>query len=502
MNTNKSKIFALFFILALITMNNTLPLMAAPYILGELGGSNDIGFYAVTFYSIGNALGVPLGRLCIGRMLPANFFLFMLSCSASLAFLGAFAPDYPYFLALRLLQGVAAGTLFPMITMVFSQLTTKEDADRLSYTVVTIFTVAPSVGAGLGGWIAYDYHWQWLFMANVLLFLASALFLKLQLPKLIFEKTPFDPVGYIVYILSITSISLAITMGQQLDWFRSDLINALFFVGILSLFFFIPWELSHPHPILDFRLLKNFVFSFALFNLAILFSAYFGMVILLAFWLNLWVNYTPLWIGLILGTMAIAGFFPRLLFYKGYERSDTRIPLVISIALLALSTFHTIYFNVDIDFPRIAISRVVAGFGLAFFLAPLYRLCFHTFPSVHLLPVINFFQLTRVLSGGLGAAFYITLWQRRQAFFHDRLGSQLTPFSPNTHHYYTAASELPPPGLPTPTSATAELADLLDRQSTALALDDCFYLMTLLLCSLFVFLLFTYRRSGFTPPRP
>lgn len=502
MNRNKAKMFVLFFVLILITMNNTLPLMTAPYIVGGLGGSNDIGFYTVTFYSIGNALGVPLGRLCVGRISPANFFLLILSCSSCLALLCAFSSHYPYFLVLRLLQGVAAGTLFPMITIVFSRLTTREDSDRISYIVVTIFTVAPSVGAAIGGWIAYDYHWQWLFLANVLLFFGSAFFLKFQLPRLTLEKTPFDTVGYIFYILSISSISLAITMGQQLDWFRSDLINFLFFLGILSLLFFIPWELSHPHPILDFRLLKNFVFSFALFNLTILFSAYFGMVILLAFWLNLWVNYTPLWIGLIIGTMAIAGFFPRLLFYKGYERSDSRIPLAFSIALLALSTFHTMYFNVDIDFSRIAFSRVIAGFGLAFFLTPLYRLCFHTFSSIHLLPVINFFQLTRVLAGGLGAAFYITLWQRRQAFFHDRLGSQLTPFSPNTHHYYTAASQLSPHGLPTSTSATVELANLLDRQSTALALDDCFYLMTLLICSLFFLLLLTYRRSGFAPPRP
>ncbi|MES2345753.1 MAG: DHA2 family efflux MFS transporter permease subunit [Chlamydiota bacterium] len=491
---NKLLFFVFFLTLGLVTVNNTLPLMAAPYIVGELGASNDISFYVVTFYSIGNALGVPLGRGAMGRLQPCVFFLIILSLLAAVSFLTTMATSYSSFIALRLLKGILGGTVFPVISTLLSAIASEKQKTRITYTIVTIFTVVPAIGAACGGWISYDYHWQWLFQTNVPLCLICGVYLyqRLRGCTVVLEKVPFDTVGYVFYVVSILAISISLTMGQQLDWFRSPVITALSVLGVITGGFFVLWECNHPYPILDFRLLKNFAFTFALFNLGVLFSAYFGMVILLAFWLTLWVNYTPIWIGLIMGTMAIAGILPRLLFVEGYEKMDTRYPIIISTLLLALSSFHTMFFSVDIDLGRIAFSRVIAGFGLAFFLSPLFRICFHTFPQEKTLPVVGFFQLVRVLSGGLGAAFYSILFQRRQVFFHERLGEKLNVFSSNTKEYFNNAALLNIEGR----SAVAELGNLLDRQATALALDDCFYLMVWILIGLFVLTLFTFFYSS------
>jgi DHA2 family multidrug resistance protein len=499
MKDDKPLFFVFFVALALVAMNNTLPLMSSPYIVGDLGASNDISFYVVTFYSIGNAIGVPLGRGSIGRMKSEWFFLIVLFLFACFSSWAAVVTDYPSFIILRLVQGVLGGTLFPVISTLFTALAPQEKKRSITYTIVTIFTVVPAMGAACGGWISYDYHWQWLFHANVPIFLGSGLFLykRLKHYSLSLEKTPFDRVGYVFYVLSLSALSISWTMGQQLDWFRSPIIVVLSFVGVLTGLFFVLWEWNHPHPILDLRLLKNFAFSFALINLGVLFSAYFGMVVLLASWLSLWVNYTPIWIGLIMGTMAIAGILPRLLFSEGYERMDTRFPLAISIILLALSSLHTMFFNVDIDLKRIAFSRIVAGFGLAFFLTPLFRICFHTFSEEKALPVVGFFQLVRVLAGGLGTAFYSTMFLRRQVFFHQRLGGDLTAFSSNTKGYFAHAAQLNIKG----EESLAELGNLLDRQATALALDDCFYFMLWILIALFLFTVLTFfsPRQSFFP---
>lgn len=501
MQGNRGIFFAFFSALVLVTMNNTLPIMAGPYIVGELGGSNQIAFYGVTFYSIGNALGVPLGRRCLGRVRPELFFIIVCCSFAILSVFTAFVQHYPVYLIFRVILGVVAGTVFPFISGIFGILSKNQDKDRISYTMITIFTVAPATAAAFGGWIAYDYHWQWLYYLNFPLFMICGFYLwnHLRQRNFFLEKAPFDIVGYIFYALTISVLGSVVTLGQELDWFRSPLITGMTVCGLMSMLFFIMWELYHPYPILDLRLLKNLAFSFALFNLALLFSAYFGMVILLSLWLNLWVNYTPIWIGLIIGTMAVAGFLPRLLFWEGYERMDTRWPLAISILLLALSSYHTMLFNIEIDLKRIAVSRIIAGFGLAFFLSPLFRLSFHTFKAAKTMTIVNYFQLTRVLSGGLGAAFYSTMWQRRQAFFHDRLGSQLTIYSKETHEYYDKATQIDIHGQ----QANAELANLLDRQSTALALDDCFYFMYWVMLGLLILIIvtFCFPKASFFPEK-
>ncbi len=286
-------------------------------------------------------------------------------------------------------------------------------------------------------------------------------------------------------MISIVFIGTVLTVGQELDWFRSDLIIFLTIVGSISLVFFILRSLSVQYPILELRLLKQFYFSFGLLHVAILFATYFGMVILLGLWLKLYVNYTPNWIALIIGTMALGTWVPIAI---NYLAKDTRKPLAVALVFLALSSFYTTYFNVDIDFNRLAFSRILAGVGLALFLQPLFRLSTKTILPTHLPDALSFFHLARLLGSGLGASLFVILWHRRQVFFQSRLGSRLTDFSEITTQFFERAKLHYLQGK----QALAQLDFYLERQATALALDDCFFLMGWIIVALIIFVTFTF----------
>jgi DHA2 family multidrug resistance protein len=410
----------------------------------------------------------------------------------------AIAPTYALFNACRFLQGFVSGPFYVLCFYLFSLLQPQGKGKIFSSISLMIFTVGPVIGACWGGWVAYEWGWRWIFSLNVLPLLLLAAFLHHRLKgldALALPKTPFDGIGYLSYFVGIFCVSVAAITGQELDWLRSPLIVTLAGIGIPSLVFFFLWELLHPHPLLDLKLLKRPTLFFALFNLAILFSAYFGMIILLSLWLKLWVNYTPDWIAALLGIMALTGLFPFFLIDKRANRIDNRIFLSLAIIFLILSCLHTMVFNVEIDFGRIATSRLFAGIGLCFFLPPIFRLCFHNLQGEEMLHALGLFQVTRALASGLGASLYAVLWQRRQVFFHDRLGSQLTPFSQQTQTFFEGAEAL---GLPKET-ATAQLGFYLDREATSLALDDCFYLMAWILIGLLMTFALTFfaRRGSF-----
>lgn len=105
-----------------------------------------------------------------------------------------------------------------------------------------------------------------------------------------------------------------------------------------------------------------------------------------------------------------------------------------------------------------------------------------------MLHTLGLFQITRALSSGIGASVYDIVWQRRQVFFHDRLGSDLTPLSSQTQEYFIKAKSI---GLP-PEKALAQLEYYLQRESSSLALDDCFWLMAWILIGLLVTFAFTF----------
>ncbi|MBS0603937.1 MAG: DHA2 family efflux MFS transporter permease subunit [Verrucomicrobia bacterium] len=491
-----SLFIAFFCVLFSVIFNYTLSIMASPYIVGELGGSNDIATYTVTFFALGNALGVPLGRTLLNRIGTARFLVSAMLLFTLFSWTCAIAPTYPFFNASRFLQGFVSGPFYALGFHLFSSLQPTEKKGLFTSISLSIFTVGPVIGACWGGWIAYEWDWRWCFYFNIpfLLFLAAFLHRRLKgFDAQVIRPTSFDGVGYLVYFIGIFSLGFAVITGQELDWFRSSLIIVLFSIGIPSLLFFIFWEFNHPNPILYLNLLKNPVLLFALFNLAVLFSAYFGMIILLSLWLKLWANYTPDWIAALLGTMAITGLFPMFLIDRRIARIDNRIFLALSIIFLAISCFHTMIFNVEIDLERIVFSRLLAGLGLALFLAPIFRLAFHSLPEEKNLHVLGLFQVTRALASGLGAAVYAVMWQRRQVFFHERLGSRLTPGSEQTQTYFAGAENL---GLEGET-ATAQLDYFVQREATSLALDDCFYLMAWILLGVLLTFIFTF----FAKPR-
>ncbi|MBS0625265.1 MAG: MFS transporter [Verrucomicrobia bacterium] len=482
--------FCIFCALFLAIFSFTLTNMAAAYIVSSLGGSTDIASYTITFYGLGNVISVPLGkplsqRVGIGRLFPILLILFTF-CSI----LCATAPNYALFLGCRFLQGFMAGPFYFMIQFVLNKITPPEKKENVTVIIITLFTLVPVLGACWGGWIAYDFVWQRSFFMGMpfILALAAGMHHNLKKVDLTLQKTPFDKVGFFFFFWGVLLLGFAVATAQEFDWYRSSRLIGSFSAGVLCFVFFLLWSWKYPYPILKLRLFKNWLLSYSLFNLAFLFSAYFGMVILLSLWLNLYANYTPDWIGGLIGAMAFAALFPMILIKK-YSHLDPRLPLAISLFFFVISCFYTTIFSVEIDFHRILISRILAGLGLAFFLPPLFQICFNCCPPDDAYEVMSLFQITRILACSLGVAAYTTTWQRRQVFFHERLGEQLTPLSTETQQFFVKAKQF---FNLAGKQAQAQLETFLDRQAHALALDDVFYAMAWILTVVLAILFLTF----------
>lgn len=491
---NKTFLFiALYSALFFAIFSFTLTIIASIYIASDLGGSTDIAIYTVSFYGIGNAVGIPLAGT-FRQTSPVKKIHRCLLLFALLSLLCGLARGFYPLLALRFLQGVAVGPIYIFANQLLSGLIPKGKKPLFTTISLTMFSTVPILGACWGGWIAYDYHWRTPFFINAMILLLIAEYLRIRLKNYepAIKSREFDRIGYLFYAVAVVSISFFLITGQQLDWFRSNGLIVVLTVGIISLLFFILWSLYHPSPLFNRDLFKDPVFIYGLFNLMFLFATYFGIVVLLAFWLNLYVNYTPIWVATLLGIMAVAGSIQAYLIGRWLGRGDARIPLALSLIVLAISCFYTTIFNEYIDFDRIAFSRLFAGFGLIFFLPPLFKLCCHLYLEERSVAAVSIFQIVRVISSSLGVILYITLWWRRRTFYHDRLGSTLTPFSEQTRAFFREAQNINLTG----TAADAQLNLILERRATALALDDCFFLMGWILVGLLVLLASTLFWPG------
>lgn len=480
----------LYFLIFLMVFNFTSSIMGGGYVVGSLGGADEISMYGVSFFGLGNAstfafgseLAKRFGRIQTLRFAVLLFFFFMFFCG--------YASTFFLFVLMRFFAGVASGVFLPLSLSLINEHMPSHKKNRSLAFLAILMTITPVLGACFGGWIAYDFIWSWIFYCQLPFIALSLIILCLHKakPPVTDGSVPsFDWIGFIFYLLAVGSFVSAISMGQQLDWFRSPLICVLLTIAGIAAIFFIIWEWNHEAPFMELTLFKNPVFSICVFSLTFLFSAYFGMIILLSLWLHIEVNYTPLWIALIISHMLLAGAVLFIAMEKSLEKTTSFSTISMAIIFFAISCFYSTYFNAEIDFKRLAIARIFAGFGLAFFLFPLLLLCCKALPKEKELRGLAIFQSARLLSGSLGSVVYATVWFRRKIFYHERLGEQLTAYSELTDQFFYDVSLF---GFVEPQSNSL-LETALLQQASALALADCFYLMGwIMLGVLFVILLY------------
>ena len=232
-------------------------------------------------------------------------------------------------------------------------------------------------------------------------------------------------------------------------------------------------------PVIDLSFFADPMIGFSLICLSILFGLYFAIITLLANWLTFDVRFTPTWIAVLIGQMGLAGLLPRFIIEERLGRIHPIVWIALATILLSISCFYTATFNEEINFGRIIFSRIVAGFGLALFLPPIFQLLQSECPPHRWISLFEIFQTVRNIACALGVSIFMIIWQRRIVFYHERLNETISHQSNAGAVYFNTYQTLHVPG-----SNTERLNELLDRQASSLALDDVFYVMGWILLGL------------------
>lgn len=481
---------ALFTSLFLAIFYSTVTNMAGIYIVSELGGSIDISVYALVAFGLGNTLTIPIANPLADRLGPIYLLIGGLLVYTLFSVLCGLAETFVWFNIFRFGLGLASGLFFILFRRLIIDWMPASSLEKHLFFMTLMYAIVPVFGASFGAWLAYENYWRWIFHLNAPISFFLALYFWIYYRHLNCKaKTivPFDGVGYLFFVIGIGCLVSAATLSQQLDWYRSPTLVFLTLAGVPSLLFFLLWEWRWPTPFLEISLLRSPLLSYALLNLAVLFSAYFGMIILITLWLNIYANYTPWWITALIGTMAVASIIAYLLKIL-LCKYDPRWTLAISISCFAISCYYSTYFDIEVDFFHLAVARFLSGIGILF-LFPIRLLAFHSYGHEKESSIFTLFQLTRTLFSSLGAALYVVLWQRRQVFFHERMGEGLTINDTLTLNYFRQATQL---FHLTDEQAQEQLNVFLDEKATSLGLNDVFGCMGYILLGLLILLAISF----------
>jgi MFS family permease len=214
----------------LSALDQTVVSTALPHILSSLQGAALLGWVFTAYFVGATATVAVVGKLAdlFGRR---RVFLISIGLFSAASLLCGIAASLPQLVAFRGLQGIGAGAIQTCSLIVMSDMFAPRERARWQVINSIGFATASAVGPSVGGFLADNFSWRWIFLLNVPLCIATvgALVYGLSPRRHQPESRPrIDWPGAIWSTLSIVGLLLVCTWGgREFSWASYQILGLL-----------------------------------------------------------------------------------------------------------------------------------------------------------------------------------------------------------------------------------------------------------------------------------
>ena len=447
--------------------------VAVPTIAGNLAVSPNMGTWVISSYGLAAAIVVPLTGWIARRFGEVKTFCVSVLLFTLASALCGLATSLPMLVGFRFLQGLVSGPMVPLSqTLLLQNYPPAKRGMAMALWSMTV-VVAPIFGPLLGGWITDNATWPWIFYINapIGLFAAFTAWTLLRHRETPTSHQPIDIVGLVALFIGVGSLQLMLDNGNDLDWFNSDVIATLAVVAVVGLTFFVIWELTDHHPIVDLTLFKTRNFRFGTIAMALGYMAFFAMTVLLPLWLQTVMGYTPTWAGIATAPVGIFALVVSPLVGKNIQRFDLRAGASLAFVIFGATAYWFSTFNLDTSIGHIFLPRLVQGIAVAFFFIPINQILLSGVQPQRMAAASGLSNFFRTLSGSMGTAIVTTLWDHRTQIHEVRLAENLTANGTASTSYLDTLAQ----GGVSGNAGYAQVQGVIHAQSAMIATSEVFW---------------------------
>ncbi len=354
----------------LATLNSGTLIIALPVLLRELHTDIITMVWVLLAYMLAQTvLVLTAGRLAdmFGRK---HLYVVGAATFGATALAAGFVTTGGQLVVVRLIQGAAGAFMMANSSAIVTDAFPRRQLGLALGTNMIVAAVGSILGTILGGWLTL-FSWQWVFWFNVPFAAAGAIWAwvilreQVQLDRHQF----FDIPGTLAYLISITGLLIALTVGGIQGWTTPSVIAG--FVAAAVVFpLFIMVEMRARQPLLDLSLFRDRLFAMGNLSAFLNSLARLAVTFLFVFYFQGPEQKDPLTAGILLTPLAIGMLVTSPI--SGYlsdhygSRLLSSLGLVISAVGLigmALIGLHTPYWY-------IAVVMLVMGGGSGLFNSP------------------------------------------------------------------------------------------------------------------------------------
>jgi EmrB/QacA subfamily drug resistance transporter len=358
--------------LLLVGLDSTIVNVALPAIHRSLHASLSgmqwiIDAYTLVIASLLMLSGSTADRIGRRRVFQVGLLLFTLGSA-----LCAVAPSLDVLIAARALQAVGGSMLNPVAMSIIRNVfhDPRERAQAIGLWGATI-GIAMGLGPVLGGALVDTVGWRYVFLVNVPIGLAAVVLTALYVPESRADHARrIDPVGQLLVIVGLASLTYAIIEGQGDGWGSTEIVT-LFIVAIVSFVTLVRYELRRHEPLIDVRFFRSAPFSGASITAICAFSAYGGFLFLNTLYLQDVRHYSAFHAGLCTLPIAAVTIVLAPLTGRFIARRGTRAPLLAAAVAFIASPLLLVGLAVHTSLLLMIASYILFGFAMGMVNAPI-----------------------------------------------------------------------------------------------------------------------------------
>jgi EmrB/QacA subfamily drug resistance transporter len=388
----------------LAAMESTCVATAMPTVVAGLGGIRIYSWVFSAFLLAGTVAMPVWGRLAdqLGRR--TTFLAGLLVFLAGSA-LSGLAQSMPQLIVFRAVQGLGAGSIYPVGMTIVGDLYGLERRARMQGYFSSVWGLASLLGPLLGGLVADHLSWRWVFYINLPPGLLAVLAIARGLAGDERGRRPrLDRAGMALFSLAIASLLLGlIEGGRRAAWLRLES-GGLLAAALILLVLFVRVERRAPEPLIPLALFRIPMVRAAGATGLLSSMAMFGAI-----------AYVPLYLQAVVGHSATqAGFLltPFVLAWTVCSIAGARLSLrfgyrgVVVGGMAALAAAFFLFTGWTESVSRLAAARDVAlaGVGMGLVFVPMLIAVQAAVPRAHLGAATSMTSFSRSVGGAVGVA--------------------------------------------------------------------------------------------------
>lgn len=457
--------------------------VAIPTMENQLNASTSQIQWVLTAYMLTLGVLIPASGWLTDRFGARQLFLVALLIFTIGSALCGMSWNLGSIILFRIIQGIGGAFMQPVAMSMIFRIYPPERRGFIMGLLGIAMMVAPATGPVLSGYFVDYANWRLIFYVNVPIGIIAVLlgyFLLHHFPHEV--KGKLDVWGLTFSTIGFFSLLYGFNNVASNGWGSAKVLIYLI-IGIVFLALLVVTELNAPNPMLNLRVLNNYMFSMSLVLSSIAFTVMFVGIFLLPLYLQDITGFTAMRTGLFMTPAAMATGIMMPISGRLFDKIGARPLGLVGLFIVGVTTIGFTTLGVQTSAGHLQWLYIVRSVGIGMTMMPLMTAGMNTIPMTMLNQGTAMSNTVRQVSSSLGTAVLTSYMTTRAHFYVVHMAWQVNPSTVQgqtvfrLQHLFEANGMVASQALK---AATNTVYGLISRQGFVRGMDDTFFIAFLL----------------------